>query len=146
MTLFLYNLYFSQLWAIKWIYFPIPVFHIWPSFNWSPYHPLLGEIDICAPWVFCRKLNSKRFLFEAFFYIIVKGTNAGHGTNMGSGLFSVSKKHYLPETIRNIQREQNKETQIADSMTTVSFKEELSLFFKKETYRINIQEILVTKT
>ncbi len=31
-----------------------------------------------------------------------------HGTNMGSGLFSVSKKHYLPETIRKIQREQKK--------------------------------------
>ncbi len=29
-------------------------------------------------------------------------------TNMGSGLFLVSKKHYLPETIRNIQREQKK--------------------------------------
>ncbi len=27
---------------------------------------------------------------------------------MGSGLFSLSKKHYLPETIRNIQREQKK--------------------------------------
>ncbi len=32
----------------------------------------------------------------------------GHGTNMGSGLFLVSKKHYLPEAIRNIQREQKK--------------------------------------
>ncbi len=26
----------------------------------------------------------------------------GRGTNIGSGLFSVSKKHYLPETKRNI--------------------------------------------
>ncbi len=34
-----------------------------------------------------------------------------HGINMGSGLFSVSNKHYLPETIRNIQREQKKHTQ-----------------------------------
>ncbi len=30
------------------------------------------------------------------------------GTNMGSGLFVVSKKHYLPETVRNIRREQKK--------------------------------------
>ncbi len=36
----------------------------------------------------------------------VKGTNMDHGTNIASGLFSVSKKHYLQETIRNIQREQ----------------------------------------
>ncbi len=36
----------------------------------------------------------------------VKGTNMGHGTNMGRDLFSISKKHYLSETIRNIQREQ----------------------------------------
>ncbi len=48
---------------------------------------------------------------------------------MGSDLFSISKKHYPPETIRNIQREQKK-TYSADSLTTVSFKEELSLFFK----------------
>ncbi len=53
----------------------------------------------------------------------------GHSTNIGSGLFSVSKRHYLPETIRNIQREQKK-TYSADSMTTVSFKELLWLFFK----------------
>ncbi len=32
----------------------------------------------------------------------------GHGINMGNGLFSVSKKHYLPEKIRNIQRELKK--------------------------------------
>ncbi len=32
----------------------------------------------------------------------------GHGTNMGSDLFLVSKKHYLPETIRNVKREQKK--------------------------------------
>ncbi len=32
--------------------------------------------------------------------------NRVNGTDMGSGLFLVSKKHYLPETIRNIQREQ----------------------------------------
>ncbi len=51
----------------------------------------------------------------------VKGTNMGHGANMGNGLFSVNKKHYLSETIRNIQREQ-KRTYSADSMTTVSFK------------------------
>ncbi len=66
----------------------------------------------------------------------------GHGTNIGSGLFSVSKKHYLPETIRNIQREQKK-TYSADS--TVSFKKKLSLFFKNVKYRINILGILVTK-
>ncbi len=42
----------------------------------------------------------------------VKGTNLNHGTDMSSGLFSVSKKHYLPETIRNIQREQKKNKQI----------------------------------
>ncbi len=75
----------------------------------------------------------------------VKGTNVGHGTNMGSGLFSVNKKHCLPETIRNIQREQKK-IYSADSTTTVSFKEELSLFFKNVKYRINILGILVTKT
>ncbi len=75
----------------------------------------------------------------------VKGTNMGYGTNMGSGLFSVSKKHYLPETIRNIQIEQKK-AYSADSMTTVSFKGELSLFFKNVKYRINILGILVTKT
>ncbi len=68
----------------------------------------------------------------------------GHGTNMGSGLFSVSKKHYLPETIRNIQREQK--TYSADSMTTALFKGELSLFFKNAKYRIIILRILVTKT
>ncbi len=50
----------------------------------------------------------------------VKGTNIGHGKNMGSDLFSVSKKHYLPETIRNIQREQKKIYRV-DSTTTVSF-------------------------
>ncbi len=49
------------------------------------------------------------------------------GTNNGSGLFLVSKKRYLPEAIRNIQREQKK-IYSADSMTTVSFKGELSLF------------------
>ncbi len=38
----------------------------------------------------------------------VKGTNMGYSTNMGSSLFLVSKKHHLPETIRNIQREQKK--------------------------------------
>ncbi len=69
----------------------------------------------------------------------------GHGTNIGSGLFSVSKEHYPPERIRNIQREQKK-TYSVDSMTTVSFKEELSLFFKNVKYRINILVILVTKT
>ncbi len=63
---------------------------------------------------------------------------------MGSGLFSVNKKHYLPETIRNIQREQKKTFSI-DSMTTVSFKEEFSMFFKNVKYRINILGILVTK-
>ncbi len=68
----------------------------------------------------------------------------GHGTNMGSGLLLVSKKHYLPETIRNIQREQKKHS--ADFITTVSFKEELSLFFKNVKYRINILGILITKT
>ncbi len=47
---------------------------------------------------------------------------------MGSGLFSVSKKHYLPETIRTTQTEQKKHIPSADSMTTASFKEEFSLF------------------
>ncbi len=72
-------------------------------------------------------------------------TSRVKGTNMGSGLFSVNKKHYLPETIRNIQTEQKK-TSGVDSMTTVSFEEELSLFFKNVKYRINIPGILVTKT
>ncbi len=36
-----------------------------------------------------------------------------HDTNMGSGLFSVSKKRYLPETIMNIKREEK--TYSADS-------------------------------
>ncbi len=67
------------------------------------------------------------------------------GKNMGSGLFSVSKKHYPLKTIRNIQREQKK-TYSADSMTTMSFKEQLSLFFKNVKYRINILGILVRKT
>ncbi len=45
----------------------------------------------------------------------LKGTNMGHGTNMDSGLFSVSKKHYLPETLRNIQREEKKYSQFYDN-------------------------------
>ncbi len=49
----------------------------------------------------------------------VKGINMGHGTKMGRGLFLVSKNQYLPETIRNIQREQKK-TYSGDSMTTLA--------------------------
>ncbi len=47
-------------------------------------------------------------LGQIHFITRVKGTNMDHGTNMGSGLFLVSKKRYLPETKRNIQREQRK--------------------------------------
>ncbi len=71
-------------------------------------------------WKFFLELGNFLFLvikraitgtkWEKNFLLIsrVKGTNMGHGTNMGSSLFSVSKKHYLLETIRNIQREQKK--------------------------------------
>ncbi len=41
------------------------VFQIWQSLK--PLPPLRGETDICTHWVFCRKLNSKQFLFELFF-------------------------------------------------------------------------------
>ncbi len=78
--------------------------------------------------------------------IRVKGTNMGHGTNMGSGLFSVCKK---PLSVRNNQKHSKrtkKTTYSADSMTMASFKDELSLFFKNVKYRINILVILITKT
>ncbi len=55
-------------------------FNLLPSFSaleyfkhinlWSSLAPLLGKIDICAHWVFCRKLNSEQFLCETFFDII----------------------------------------------------------------------------
>ncbi len=32
--------------------------------------PLLGEIDMCAPRLFCTKFNPEQLLFEQFFYII----------------------------------------------------------------------------
>ncbi len=37
---------------------------------WRSLAPLLGEIEICLHWVFCRKFNLKQLLFAAFFYII----------------------------------------------------------------------------
>ncbi len=37
---------------------------------WTPLAPLLGEIQLCVHWVFCRKFNSEQLLYEAFFYII----------------------------------------------------------------------------
>ncbi len=33
---------------------------------WSSLPPLLGQIQICFHWAFCRKFNSKQLLFEAF--------------------------------------------------------------------------------
>ncbi len=35
---------------------------------WTPLAPLLGEIQLCVHWVFCRKFNSKQLLYEAFFW------------------------------------------------------------------------------
>ncbi len=60
---------------------------------------------------------------------------------MGGSLFSVNK-HYLLETLK----QKTKKTCSADSMTTMSFEEELSLFFKNVKYRISILGIVVTKT
>ncbi len=37
---------------------------------WSPQAPLVGEIDICAPRLFCMKFNSEQFLFEASFDVM----------------------------------------------------------------------------
>ncbi len=39
-------------------------------FRSPPMAPLLGEIDICARRLFCRKFNAEQLLLEAFFHII----------------------------------------------------------------------------
>ncbi len=36
----------------------------------SPVAQLLGEVDICAYWLFLTKFNSEQLLFEQFFDII----------------------------------------------------------------------------
>ncbi len=53
----------------------------------------------------------------------------GHGTNMGSGFFSVSKKHYLPETIRNIR--ENKKKHLVSILWQQVHLEESYPFFQK---------------
>ncbi len=35
--------------------------------HWSPLVPLWGEIDICAPELFCTKFNAEQLLFQTFF-------------------------------------------------------------------------------
>ncbi len=37
---------------------------------WSPFAPLLREVDMCARWLFCMKFNAQQFLFKAIFNII----------------------------------------------------------------------------
>ncbi len=66
-SIFLYNQYFLQCLALKWIYIPIPVFQTWQSLE----SPSSTAIDTWPHWVFCRKLNSKQFLFELFFILSV---------------------------------------------------------------------------
>ncbi len=63
--------------------------------------------------------------FRRFRVIRVKGTN------MGSCLFSVSKNHYLPEIIRNIQREQKK-TYVTFHEKTPLSGEKFELYFFAE--------------
>ncbi len=61
-----------------------------------------------------------------------------NGTNMGTCSVSVSKKHYLLETIRNIQREQK------NIMVLVAFKRELLMFFKNMKHRILVTEDIMS--
>ncbi len=46
----------------------IIIFSTWQSFE-TP-SSTLGGIDMCAHWIFCRKLKSQQLLLQPFFHII----------------------------------------------------------------------------
>ncbi len=58
--------------APKWIYFPIfEHYNISKNNNlWSSLALHLGEIDVCAHWLFCKEFNTQQLLFETFLDII----------------------------------------------------------------------------
>ncbi len=64
------NRYFLQCSVLKETCFPNPVYYFKNDNSWSPLVPLLGYIEICVQWDFCRKFNSTQLLFQAFFDII----------------------------------------------------------------------------
>ncbi len=80
--------------------------------------------------------------FEIFRKILSRNNNnycRVNGTHMGSGLEALSARN-------NKKHSKRTKKHIVPTLTTVSFKGELSLFFKNVKYRISILGILVAKT
>ncbi len=66
---FWHNVYFWQHLALKWIYFAVFVHE--NGNLWRLLVSLLGEIDICAHWLFCLKFNFEQLLlFKEIFDIM----------------------------------------------------------------------------
>ncbi len=65
---------------------------------WSPLSPLLGEVEICIQWVFCRKFDFGQFLFKTFFDIIKSfGRNQTKFSKNFENQYFCSKNSYFRE-------------------------------------------------
>ncbi len=49
----------------------VSIYNVYNQINLSsPLDPLLGEIDICAPGLFCTKFDSEQLSFEPFLLVM----------------------------------------------------------------------------